>query len=306
VYGARVKRWIPAIVLAACGSSTEKPVSPSADAAGAPLSRAADAQMVAVPAGRYVAGSTPEERQLAYDDYQVTSGQEAAREHRWFEVEEDRHMTELPAFRIDLLPVTNAQYAEFVAATGAPAPTMDEATWTKLGLQQPWAEAKRFVWTDGEIPTGRAEHPVVLVDHDTAAAYCAWRGRLVGEPRRLPTAAEYEKAARGTEAFTYPWGNVWDATKLDSQVGGARDTVPVGSYAEGKSPYGVLELAGNVFEWTSTPWPRGAPASAPERMVKGSSWDDWAGVGRGASGHARNHTLRHVIIGFRCAADGAR
>jgi formylglycine-generating enzyme required for sulfatase activity len=182
---------------------------------------------------------------------------------------------------------------------------MDEATWTKLGLQQPWSEAERHVWKDGVPPPGREDHPVVLVNHDEAAAYCAWRGKVVGAPRRLPTAAEYERAARGSEGLTYPWGNTWDASKLDSGVGGARDTVPVGSYPDAKSPAGVLDLAGNVFQWTSTPWPPDAGENARERTVKGSGWEDWAGVGRGASRHGRPRTLRHIIIGFRCAGDAS-
>ncbi|MCB9562754.1 MAG: SUMF1/EgtB/PvdO family nonheme iron enzyme [Kofleriaceae bacterium] len=272
----------------------------------ASISTAADAQLVTIPGGRYVAGSTPEERAAAYDAYLTTSGADTARERAWFAKEEDRHVAELPTFRIDLMPVTNAAYAEFVADGGAPAPTMDEATWRAQGFSQRWPdEVERYVWLDGAPPPGRADHPVVLITWAEAAAYCAWRGEVVGEPRRLPSAAEYEKAARGTEGLVYPWGNAFDAARLDSQVHGPRDTMPAGSFPDGRSPYGVLGLAGNVFEWTSTPWPPGADHAAARRTVKGSAWDDWGGVGRGASGHGRPRTARHVIVGFRCAADGA-
>ena len=115
----------------------------------ASLSRAADAQMVAIAASRSIAGSTPEERQTAYDDWTAAAGSTAARDHGWFDREEPRHIVELPAFHIDLLPVTNAQYAEFVADGGAPAPTMDADTWARQGFAQDFAtEVQRFVWTD--------------------------------------------------------------------------------------------------------------------------------------------------------------
>jgi formylglycine-generating enzyme required for sulfatase activity len=298
-----VRRTLALVPLLAACHNGGSPAAPDRGEAAAPLSRAADAEMIAIPAGRYVAGSTPEERALAYDDYLATSGHDAARAGGWFDVEEERHVDELPGFRIDLLPVTQAQYAEFVATGAAPAPAVEQEAWEALGLQQPWSEVVRFVWTDGRPPGGREEHPVVLVSHDDAAAYCAWRGDLVGATRRLPTAAEYEKAARGDGGLSYPWGQAFEADKLNSGVGGPRDTVPVGSFPAGKSPYGVLDLAGNAFAWTSTPWPPGAGDGAAKRTVKGSGWEDWAGVGRGASWHGRARRLRHVIIGFRCAGD---
>ncbi len=291
-------RSLPCLALAvACGPG-RGPTPPQRADTG--LSQAADAQLIAIPAGRYVAGSTPEERAVAYDDYLATAGQDGARDGGWFDREEERHIAELPAFRIDLMPVTQAEYAEYVAAGGAPAPTMDEATWRAQGFQQVWPdEVVRYVWVDGRPPAGREDQPVVLVTHDEAAAYCAWRGEAVGEARRLPTAAEFEKAARGPEGLVYPWGNAFEKDKLNSEVAGPHDIVPAASFPDGKSYYGVLDLAGNVFQWTST------PASGDEFVVKGSAWEDYAGVGRGASGHGRPRGARHVIVGFRCAADGA-
>jgi formylglycine-generating enzyme required for sulfatase activity len=266
----------------------------------ASLSLAADERLVTIPAGRYVAGSTPEERAAAYDDYQASAGLDGARKHHWFDREEDRHAATLPAFRIDLMPVTQAQYAEFVTAGEAPPPTIDEAAWKAQGFSQDYAtEVTRFVWRDGRPPAGREDHPVVLVTWTEADRYCTWRGVQRGQRRRLPTAAEYEKASRGDNGLAYPWGNGYEADKLDSAVKGPHDTEPVGTYPQGASPYGVLGMAGNVFEWTSTQFdPRGE-----QRTVKGSAWDDHAGVGRGASGHGRAITARHVIVGFRCAAD---
>jgi formylglycine-generating enzyme required for sulfatase activity len=255
--------------------------------------------MITIPAGHFISGSTPEERATAYDDYATTSGHDSAREHHWFDDEEDRHVVSVfPAFRMDLLPVTQAEYAEFVAAGRAPAPTIDEPAWKAQHFAQDFAtQVARFVWHDDRPPTGREDHPVVLVTWDEASHYCAWRGEMRGEPRRLPSAEEYEKASRGDNGFSYPWGNAFEPDKLNSAVKGPRDTVPVGSFSAGASPYGVLELAGNVFEWTSTPF------AAGEMTVKGSAWEDFGGVGRGASRHGRRAGVRHVIVGFRCAAE---
>jgi formylglycine-generating enzyme required for sulfatase activity len=275
--------------------SPEKPVYPTT--AGAQLSLAADHQMVMIPAGAYIAGSTPEERAAAYDDYAATSGQDSARVNHWFDSEEDRHRAELRAFRIDLMPVTNGEYAELVATGTVSAPAIVEQSWKSQGFSQPYDTVLRFVWKTGQPPPGRMDHPVVLVTWQEADRYCRWRGEARGERRRLPTAAEFEKAARGDAGIAYPWGNVFEPDKLDSAVGGPGDTMPVGSYIGGASPYGVLDMAGEVFEWTSTPFAPG------EMTVKGSAWEDFAGVGRGAARHGRPIGARHVIVGFRCAAD---
>ncbi|HEY5936914.1 MAG TPA: hypothetical protein VIU61_19830, partial [Kofleriaceae bacterium] len=116
-------RSIAITLLAACGSPPA-PAHPSA--ARAQLSVAADAQLVVIPSGKYIAGSTPEERAAAYDDFQSTAGNDGARTNKWFDREEDRHLIEkMDAFRIDLKPVTQVEYAEFVAAGKAPAPAID-------------------------------------------------------------------------------------------------------------------------------------------------------------------------------------
>jgi formylglycine-generating enzyme required for sulfatase activity len=281
----------------ACGGAPPPSAAPAGSDA-APLSLAADARMVLIFAGQYIAGSTPEERATAYDDYKRAAGHDAAREHRWFDREEERRVATLPAFRIDLMPVTQVQYAELVAAGQAPPPAIDEAAWKAQGFAQDYeTQVARYVWRDERLPSGREEHPVVLVTWDEARRYCEWRGRERGQPRRLPTAAELEKAARGEAGFAYPWGNAFEPDKLNSAAEGPGDTAPVGSYPAGASPYGVLDLAGNVFEWTSTRLPDG------KLVVKGSAWEDHAGVGRGASFHGRPPGARHVIVGFRCAAD---
>lgn len=281
------------VTLAAC-SGQPNPTHPTA-ASTAPLSLAKEPQMVVVPAGRFIAGSTVEERIAAYDDYLSTAGNDTAREKKWFEGEEDRHQVELPAFRIDLLPVTQAEFAEFVTAKKAAPPSIDADAWTKQGFIQAFTIVERFNWKEGVPPAGREDHPVVLVTWAEANAYCKWRGELAGADRRLPTEREYEKAARGDAGIAYPWGNAFEADKLNSAVNGPHDTTPVGQYTNGASPYGLLDMAGNVFQWTSTKWRDGS------MTVKGSAWEDYGGVGRGASRHGRPVGARHVIVGFRCA-----
>src|SRR5687768_4535118 len=280
-------------VVCACSSKPD-PNHPSS--ALAPLSLAKDQHMMRIAQGQYIAGSTPEERAAAYDAYLETAGHDTAREKKWFEGEEARHVATLPAFRIDLMPVTQAEYAEFVTAKLAPPPSIDQAAWQAQGFIQDYAVVERFNWKDGRPPIGREEHPVVLVTQPEANQYCVWRGQLAGDQRRLPSEGEYEKAARGDSGLAYPWGNTFEADKLNSAVKGPGDTTPVGQYVEGKSPYGMLDAAGNVFQWTSTTFKAG------HMTVKGSAWEDYGGIGRGASRHGRPVGARHVIVGFRCAA----
>ena len=280
------------------GASTQAEHAMTARADSAPLSLAADQRMIAIPAGNFVSGSTPEERATAYDDYEATTGRDTAREEKWFDREAERHGGELPAFRIDLMPVTQAQFAELVSAEHLAPPSVDESAAQAQGGELDVASrVSRFAWQDGRPPSGREDHPVVLVTWADAERYCAWRGALRGEKRRLPTAAEFEKAARGGDGLSYPWGNAFEADKLNSAIGGPRDTTPAGSYAAGASSYGVLDMAGNVLHWTAT------PAGGDDMVVKGSAWNAGGGMGRGASVDKRPRRARDVLVGFRCAAD---
>jgi toxoflavin biosynthesis protein ToxD len=260
-----------ALALAACGGGTVAPAPSAVSYAGgdASISRAADTSMITVPAGPFFIGSTPEERERAYDDHQRTAGDDQARRDGWFELEPGRATARSAAFAIDLTPVTGAAFAEFVADTGA----------------------------STEIDIERADHPIARVTWHEAEAYCAWRGALVGQLRRLPTAAEYEKAVRGEDGYHYPWGNDFDATRLNSAVDGVGDTVAVGTFPAGASPYGLLDGAGNVAQWTATSWPHEPGAMT----IKGSSFADLAGFGRGASARGRPPGTREATLGFRCA-----
>lgn len=249
---------------------------------------------VEVPAGSFILGSDAAEREFGYALDERAYGHSATRKGRWYAGEFPRETRHLPVFRIATTPVTNAQYAAFIAATGHPAPDVDSATWRSYGLIHPWQRTRRHAWTDGKPPSGRLQHPVVLVSRLDAMAYAAWLSRRTGRIWRLPSEEEWEKAARGVDGRRFPWGNAFDAARLNSHDAGPFDTLPVGRFPAGASPYGVLDMAGQVFEWTSTAGTRG------RSIVKGGSWDDkGCGVCRAAARHGRPDDIRHILIGFR-------
>ena len=145
---------------------------------------------------------------------------------------------------------------------------------------------------------------MVLVSFDDAGAYAEWLTRKTGVRWRLPTEIEWVKAARGTDGRRFPWGETFDAKRLNSHDSGPFDTVPVGRFPDGASPFGVLDAAGQVFEWTATPSSHG-PAGA-RYLVKGGSWDDkGCGVCRPAARHSRPRALKHILIGFRLVREGS-
>ncbi|MGQ4810197.1 Formylglycine-generating enzyme [Candidatus Entotheonellaceae bacterium PAL068K] len=253
--------------------------------------------MLVIPAGPFVMGSTPEEREYGYSLDETLHGSTTARRFRWFASETRRQITS-PSYAIDRHPVTNAAYQRFVQSTGHRTPFVTADVWQGYGLIHPYATVRKFLWQGGVPPPGREQHPVVLVNHVDAAAFCAWRGQREGRKLRLPREAEWEKAARGTDGRYFPWGNTFDPQRLNSYDKGPFDTVPVGQYPQGQSPYGVLDMAGQVFEWTATPW----KTTPPRYVVKGGSWDDLPGITRAAARHGRPARLKHILIGFRCVS----
>ncbi|MBI3092230.1 MAG: SUMF1/EgtB/PvdO family nonheme iron enzyme [Candidatus Tectomicrobia bacterium] len=294
------RRWVATLLLAFIATVGWSTAASAAQAAApTPPAPAAQEPMVVIPAGPFIMGSTRSERDYGYRLDETLHNSATARTYGWFETE-TRQTVELPTYSIDRLLVTNEQYQRFVTGAAHPAPFVDEATWKSYGLIHPYKTAQRFLWQETSFPVDRGKHPVVLVSHADAAAFCAWRGKREARPLRLPTEAEWEKAARGTDGRAFPWGNEFDPTRLNSFDRGPYDTLPVGSYPRGVSPYGVHDMAGMVFEWTAT-----AGARPGTFMVKGGSWDDLPGVTRSAARHDRPAALKHVLIGFRCAAEGA-
>lgn len=264
-----------------------------ADGAAAAETRAPET--VEIPAGAFITGSDRAERELAYTLDEKAYGHSITREQRWYEDERARQEVERPAFEITKTLITNAPYARFVEATGHPAPDVDPATWQGYGLVHPYERTRRHAWVDGRPPEARANHPVVLVSHADAEAYARWLSGETGATWRLPTELEWEKAARGTDGRYFPWGNEWNPMRLNSHDRGPFDTTPVGAYPDGASPFGLLDPAGNVFEWTAD------DAGGGRVVVKGAgSWDDrGCGVCRPASRHTRPADLKHLLIGFR-------
>lgn len=184
-------------------------------------------ELVHIPAGKFLMGTT--ERQAAALRKQF--GEEGWYKFGW---ETPQHTVYLPDYSIGKYPVTNAQYRAFVQATGHRAPGY---------------------WDDGQIPRGKENHSVMWLYRKDVVAYCNWLAEVTGKPYRLPTEAEWEKAARGTDGRAYPWGNNLLTESLCNFNGNVRYTTPVGAYSPlGDSPYGCADMAGNVWEWTSTRW----------------------------------------------------
>ena len=271
-------------LLTACGGPPKPPAWPA---------------VVEISAGRFIMGSDDAEREAAYRMDEAAYGHSATRDRAWYSREILRREVETGAYFIMQRPVTNELYAMFIAATGRPAPYVDEATWNSYGLVHPYNLAKRHMWVDGKPPEMRARHPVVLVSHTDATAFAAWLSLKTGENWRLPTEAEWEKAARGVYGRRFPWGDEFDPKRLNSHDEGPFDTTVAGRILSGVSPYGMLDAAGQVYEWTA------APAAGGRFIVKGGSWDDkGCGVCRPAARHSRPATLKHIIIGFRLVRSG--
>jgi formylglycine-generating enzyme required for sulfatase activity len=157
-----------------------------------------------------------------------------------YEYETPRSVMTLPAYRIARYPITNAQYLEFARRTRAAVPS--EVGWLLASVGQ-------------EPPPGKGEHPVVGLSWDEAVGYCRWLSEVTKRPYRLPSEAEWEAAARGTDGRRYPWGNAFDIAYCNSIEAGVGATTAVGAHApQGDSVYGCSDMAGNVWEWTSTIW----------------------------------------------------
>lgn len=246
-----------------------------------------DQKMVLIPAGEFTMGRSAKDEftgcQALNQDCQLSA----------FMDEEPVHQVALDAFSIDKTEVTNAFYQA----------CEDQGTCTPPQASNSNTQANYY--GNPEF----SDYPVIYVTWEQAKTYCEWRGA------RLPTEAEWEKAARGTDGRTYPWGENIDESfaNFNYRVG---DTTAVGSYEKGKSPYGLYDMAGNVWEWVAD-WysetyygqspaenPTG-PASGTMRVLRGGSWG-LVGLSVSASyRYANDPVATSPDLGFRCAKDAA-
>ena len=261
--------------------------------------------MVYVPAGEFLMGS-------ADADTEATDDQKP------------QHRVYLDAFWIDRTEVTNAMFARFVTETGhkTDAENLGQS-WALNVTTKQWGQTTGADWQHprgpGSDTKGLEQHPVVHVSWNDALAYCRWAGR------RLPTEAEWEKAAHGTDGRKYPWGNQdvtsnllnfadrnLDLSGADKSVDdGYQLTAPVGTYLAGASPHGALDMAGNVWEWVADRYNEKYYANSPTENPQGPDSGDRR-VRRGGSWNANHRNVRAAVrfwifpgdsagdIGLRC------
>jgi len=224
------------------------------------------AEMILIPAGEFLMGSPEGEGE---DD------------------EHPQHTVFLDAFYIDKYEVTNAQYKQFMDATGHRTPSY---------------------WNDGKY--NQPNQPVVGVSWEDAKGYAEWAGK------RLPTEAQWEKTARGTDGRNYPWGNEWDSSKCNSKASGDgyEYTAPVGSFPAGASPYGVMDMAGNVWEWCLDAYQKDYYVRSPEHnpvndsftngifcVLRGGAWVNLDPLVLRCAYRLRFVlSYRYYNLGFRC------
>ena len=216
------------------------------------------------------------------------------------------HKVTLDGYWIDKFEVTHAQYAEFLTEMGNQG---DNHTWFEVDSPDAWIEVLGPNWV---VDEGWEEHPVHEVTWFGAQAYCQWA------ERRLPTEAEWEKAARGTDGQIYPWGNTnpncsmanfWDGNNFCSKT---EVSTPVGSFPAGLSPFGLLDMAGNVWEWVADWYDENYYANSPAenptgpsggifKVTRGGSWESGARNLRASDRKVEEPAGARYRLGFRCA-----
>jgi formylglycine-generating enzyme required for sulfatase activity len=266
---ARNVRFFLLAALAAFVSDIEANTSPGQEA---------NAPMIKIPAGEFLMGSSADDVKHVKEQY----GKRDLYKSHPFDEEAPKRKVFVKAFLIDTYEVTNKEYAGFVHATGHAAPKS---------------------WPGGYMDNAKESHPVTFVTYEDADAYAKWAGK------RLPTAEEWEKAARGPDGRVYPWGDAFDpykAATADSDLHALNDgqcavgsTVKVMAAVGDVSPYGVRDMAGNVREWTAT----ASPGDPKMGMLKGASWVDLSVNARAAHKEYVPKVSYSHIIGFRCVKD---
>ena len=232
-----------------------------------------DEGMILIPEGSFMMGSSKDDI-----EWVVRTFHSASRE--WYQDETPAQEIHLGNYYIDGAEVTNSKYKKYMMATGKPAPKF-------------W-DNPRF---------NMANQPVVGVNFEEAEEYCLWAGK------RLPNEAEWEKAARGRDSRKFPWGNDPDPTRAN--VKGLKDqhryTSLVGNYPDSKSPYGIVDMAGNVWEWTSgwyLPYPNSKHTNEmfgqTLKVIRGGSWNSNMDLARTAIRGKALPEQRQNYLGFRC------
>lgn len=208
-----------------------------------------------------------------------------------FRVEQPQHVVKLEAFDIAHLPVTNEEYTEFLMDTNHRFPRE---------------------WTGFTYPEETGDHPITGISKADTLKFCEWLSALSGRTFRLPTEAEWERAARGTDGRIFPWGQEFDPWRCNTKESGKRSPSPVGSYSpRGDSPDGVADMTGNVMEWTSSflldyPYKKEQdPGKNPVCVVRGGSWYYSHKLARCAAREGMIPTMTSPTLGFRVASDAS-
>jgi len=211
------------------------------------------------------------------------------------------HRVHVDDFYIDRWPITNAEYKRFVDATHHPVPNYDVR----------WCDTQGYNWDPATrmYPEDKADHPVVLVTWEDAMAYAAWAGK------RLPTEAEWERAARGMNGQRYPWGNEFMADRCNCKETGLGATSSVGDFSpDGDTPEGLVDMLGNVWEWTNSlywsyPYDpddgRESRQAKGFRVLRGASWRNDASIAH-CLARLDGDFLFFNNVGFRCAVSPER
>ncbi len=244
------------------------------------------AGMVAIAAARLRMSTQYRNRECGFYDVPGQTAQPSRDLHKPVRFERE---VSLQAYAIDLTPVTNGQYARFLAQTGYV--PRDKENFLKH-------------WDNGQVPAGLEDHPAVYVDLEDARAYARWAGK------RLPTEQEWQYAAQGADGRSYPWGDGWEPGRCNDGSGGGTTTVT--AFPQGRSPFGCYDICGNVWQWTESERSDGRTRFGILRggsyyEAKGSDW--YADGGPQPCDFAAKFLLmwpgldRCATIGFRCVVD---
>ena len=269
-------------------------------------------QMVHIAAGPFLMGTSNEQV-----DWLAQRVDQAAkwREKGHYLREQPQSIVVLADYYIGRYPVSVGEFGPFIRAGGY----LQRQFWTSAGWE--WRESNGVIapnlW-DEDVWTGSEMLPVVGVSWYEASAYCRWLHSSTGRPYRLPTEAEWEKAARGTDGRLFPWGNDFDSSRCNTREGGARGTTVVDQHSpEGDSPYDCADMGGNVSQWTASlfrPYPytvddgRENLERPGDRVIRGGSWYKDQLRARTASRGMNDPFFVDNDVGLRCACscDGGR